>query len=76
VDLGLARHGLPLRYYPDQETAIMAVSRSMEAAGHARGAQWLLEQRRLAQHPLSPKFLADHAAQTLLVAVRGRRQPA
>ncbi|CAM5181335.1 DNA polymerase-3 subunit delta OS=Castellaniella defragrans OX=75697 GN=HNR28_003599 PE=4 SV=1 [Castellaniella defragrans] len=70
VDLGLASHGLPLRYYPDQSAAVGALARSLDAAALMKGAQWLVEQRRLAQHPLNPKFLADYAARFLLSAVR------
>ena len=70
VDLTLACAGLPLRYYPHETTAIQALVPSLDPQVLAEGAQWLLEQKRLARHPLNPKFLADYAAQALLSAVR------
>ncbi|HEX7388261.1 MAG TPA: DNA polymerase III subunit delta' [Castellaniella sp.] len=69
-DLALAARGLPLRYYPGKADAIEVLAQSLDSRALADGASWLLEQRRLAQHPLNPKFLADYAAQVLLSAVR------
>lgn len=66
TDLSLAANGLPLRYYPSQASAIQRLSRASNPARLARTAHWLQDQRRLAQHTLNPKFLADHAARVLL----------
>ncbi|WP_322998280.1 DNA polymerase III subunit delta' [Castellaniella sp.] len=70
LDLSLATHDLPARYYPEQEAGILRIARTLDAGSLAQAGQWLQEQRRLAQHPLNPKLLGDHAAQRLLHAVR------
>lgn len=70
LDLSLAAQGLPPRYYPEQASRIQAVARTADAALLAQAGKWLNQQRRLAQHPLNPKLLTDHAAQRLLLAVR------
>jgi DNA polymerase-3 subunit delta' len=70
LDLSLATHELPARYYPEQDAGIRRIARALDAGALARTGQWLQEQRRLAQHPLNPKLLGDHAAQRLLQAVR------
>ncbi|WP_291768666.1 DNA polymerase III subunit delta' [Castellaniella sp.] len=66
TDLSLAAHGLPLRYYPAQASAIEILARSSDPVRLAQTARWLQDQQRLAQHTLNPKFLADHAARMLL----------
>ncbi|WP_323017485.1 DNA polymerase III subunit delta' [Castellaniella sp.] len=77
LDLSLAVHGLPARYYPEQDASIRRIAGAVDAGALAQAGQWLRDQRRLAQHPLNPKLLSDHAAQRLLHAVRpmagGRR---
>ncbi|MGB6241219.1 MAG: DNA polymerase III subunit delta' [Castellaniella sp.] len=70
LDLSLATHGLPARYYPEQDASIRRIAGAVDKQALARTAQWLQAQRRLAQHPLNPKLLSDHAAQRLLQAVR------
>jgi DNA polymerase-3 subunit delta' len=66
TDLSLAAHGLPLRYYPAQASAIETLAQSSDPVRLAQTARWLRDQQRLAQHTLNPKFLADHAARMLL----------
>jgi DNA polymerase-3 subunit delta' len=70
LDLSLATHGLPARYYPEQDADVRRVARAADARALAQAGQWLQDQRRLAQHPLNPNLLGDHAAQRLLQAVR------
>lgn len=70
VDLSLAQQGSPVRYYPGRAAAIGALALSLDPVALAQTARWLLQQRRLAQHTLNPKFLADYAAQTLLASAR------
>jgi DNA polymerase-3 subunit delta' len=70
LDLSLAAHDLPPRYHPGQTARIAAIAGALDPAALARAADWLREQRRLARHALNPKLLADHAARTLLQAVR------
>jgi len=70
LDLSLAAHDLPPRYHPGQTARIAAIAGALDPAALAHAADWLREQRRLARHALNPKLLADHAARTLLQAVR------
>lgn len=70
LDLSLAAHDLPPRYYPEQASRISAVARVADAVLLAQTGKWLREQQRLARHPLNPKLLTDHAAHRLLQAVR------
>jgi len=72
LDLSLAAHGLPPRYHPGQAGRIMAIARKLDPAALARAADWLRSQRRLVNHPLNPKLLADHAARYLLQSVQPR----
>lgn len=72
LDLSLAAHGLPPRYHPGQAGRIMAIARKLDPAALARAADWLRAQRRLVNHPLNPKLLADHAARYLLQSVQPR----
>ncbi|WP_066456892.1 DNA polymerase III subunit delta' [Castellaniella caeni] len=70
LDLSLAAHGAPARYYPELESQVRTLARAAAPTALAQAGQWLQAQRRLAQHPLNAKLRADHAAQTLLRAVR------
>lgn len=71
TDLSLTAQGLSPRYYPVQAAAIGALARFSDPVRLAQTARWLQDQRRLAQHTLNPKFLADHAAHVLLSAFSG-----
>lgn len=75
ADLGLAAHGLPVRYYPDRAQAITRLARRLDRRTLAQTVHWLQEQRRLAEHTLNPRFFADLAARTLLDRAAGRAAP-
>ena len=68
VDLSLRAAAAPARYYPAQAARIASLAARLDARRLAEAAQWLARQRRLAGHPLNPRFLADHAVAMLLKA--------
>lgn len=75
LDLSLAAQGLPARYYPGQAAKIKKIGQAADPLALARTGRWLIDQRRLATHPLNPRLLADHAAQRLLQAVWPQAAP-
>ena len=69
VDLMLALHSAPARYYPDLAERSGKLARSASAQALADTARWLTQQRALADHPLNAKLLAHTTAQRVLLAL-------
>ena len=73
VDLMLAAHSVPARYYPGLETLTAKVAKRASAKDVADTARWLTQQRALADHPLNSKLLADATAQRIILAISARQ---
>ncbi|HUH39288.1 MAG TPA: DNA polymerase III subunit delta' [Castellaniella sp.] len=61
VDLMLAAGPGGVRYFPAQGDRIQALASHLDTRRLAEAARWLGRQRRMANHALNPRFLADHA---------------
>lgn len=61
IDLSLAKHGLTVRYYPGLQSSIQSVAVRVPPDRLSDLGNWINAQRRIAQHPLTPKLFA-HAA--------------
>lgn len=59
VDLTLLAHGLPLRYYPALQGVLQPVAKRAQLARLSDLGSWINAQRRIAQHPLTPKLFAQ-----------------
>lgn len=72
VDLMLALHSAPARYYPDLAAHTGKLARAASPLALADTARWLTQQRALADHPLNAKLLAHTTAQRILLALARR----
>ena len=70
VDLMLGARQMPVRYFPQLAQATQAVGQCASPAALADTAQWLVQQRALADHPLNAKLLGHAAVQRITVACR------
>ncbi|MFA7437393.1 DNA polymerase III subunit delta' [Castellaniella sp.] len=70
LDIRLAAHGIQARYYPSMQTELTQAADRLDPQAWADVARWLVEQRRLARHPLNTGLQAAHAATRLLCAFR------
>ena len=61
VDLTLLAHGMPVRYYPGLQSELQTVARRAYLARLGDLSNWINTQRRIAQHPLTPKLFAQAA---------------
>lgn len=68
VDLMLAAHNTPARYYPGLSKLSHQVGGAAAPQALADAARWLAQQRALAEHPLNAKLLAHTAAQRIIAA--------
>ncbi|MFA5662706.1 DNA polymerase III subunit delta' [Castellaniella sp.] len=71
LDIGLVERGQPARYYPGMQAELAQAARQLSASNWAGVARWLVEQQRLARHPLNPGSWAAHAANRLLSVFQG-----
>ena len=65
VDLMLAAHHIPCRYFPSLENALKLLVASSPSAGLSDLASFLNDQRRVAGHPLSAKLFAHAVLQRI-----------
>lgn len=61
VDLSLLAHKMPARYYPGLQSALKPVAARAQLVRLSDLGNWINDQRRIAQHPLTPKLFAQAA---------------
>lgn len=61
VDLNLLAHGSTARYYPSIQQTTQSIAMRADPRRLSDLSSWINDQRRIAQHPLTPKLFA-HAA--------------
>lgn len=59
VDVSLLAHGLPGRYYPKLQSVLLPVAAQASVSRLSDLGNWINAQRRIAQHPLTPKLFAQ-----------------
>jgi DNA polymerase III subunit delta' len=59
IDLNLAGHGLPLRYFLPQQATIRQLSGGLDPLRLARGYRALLERRRASEQPLNARLFLE-----------------
>lgn len=59
VDLSLLAHDMPVRYYPGLQSKLQPVAKHAQLGRLSDLGKWINAQRRIAQHPLTPKLFAQ-----------------
>ena len=70
VDLVLAGHGAPVRYYPALAAQSEAIAQRADGAALAELGHYVQQQRRVAGHPLAAKLFAHAVLQRVATACR------
>lgn len=77
IDLNLSAHGLPGRYFPNQQTKLDTIGKRGQTAQFTQLFNWLNDQKRLAGHPLNAKLFAQsvlqRTAQACLIKISGSK---
>ena len=73
VDLLLAVHAAPARYYPSLEKQTAKIARAAAPQALADTSRWLGQQRALADHPLNAKLLVHTSVQRIMLALAPRQ---
>ena len=73
VDLLLAVHAAPARYYRSLEKQTAKIARAAAPQALADTSRWLGQQRALADHPLNAKLLVHTSVQRIMLALAPRQ---